>query len=216
MSKIISIGQAIDLVKDGDMLLIGGFLGVGTPEPLIDELVKSGKKDLTLVCNDTSFVDRGVGKLVVTKQFKKIIASHIGTNKETGRQMTEGETEVVLVPQGTLAEQVRAGAYGLGGILTPTGIGTEVQKGKEVIELNGKEYLLEEAIKGNVSLLQADTVDKYGNMQFHGSTQNFNVPMAGASNITIVYAKKLVDCIDPDLVKVPGVLVDYIIDGGQE
>lgn len=216
MSKLISLGQAIDLVKDGDTILVGGFLGLGTPEPLIDGLVESGKKHLTLVCNDTGYVDKGVGKLVVNKQLKKIIASHIGTNKETGRQMNEGETEVVLVPQGTLAEQVRAGAYGLGGILTPTGVGTEVEKGKKVIELNEKKYLLEEAIKGNVSLLQADIVDKYGNMQFHGSTQNFNVPMAGASDITIVYAKKLVDCIDPDFVKVPGVLVDYIIDGGQE
>lgn len=217
MAKIITVDQAVDMIKDGDTLCIGGFLGVGSPEPIIDALVKSGKKDFTLISNDTGFVDKGNGKMVVNKQFKKIIATHIGTNKETGRQMTEGETEVVLIPQGTLAEMLRAKAYGLGGILTPTGLGTEVQKGRQVLTLSGKDYILEEAIGGDVSLLQAAVVDKAGNMYFHGSTQNFNVPMAGASKINIVYAEKVVEIgeLDPDMVKVPGVFIDYIVDGGN-
>lgn len=217
MAKIISINEAVELIKDGDMLMVGGFLGVGTPEPLIDALVASGKKDLTLVCNDTSFVDKGVGKMVVNKQFSRIIATHIGTNKETGRQLNAGETKVDLYPQGTLAEMCRAATFGLGGVLTPTGLGTEVQEGRKVIELSGKKYILEEALHGDVSILQADLVDKAGNLVFDGSTQNFNVPMAGASKINIVYAKKLVEIgeIDPNMVKVPGVLIDYIIDGGK-
>lgn len=217
MSKLISIKEAVDMIKDGDVLMVGGFLGVGTPEPLIDALVDSGKKDLTLVCNDTSFVDKGVGKMIVTKQFKKAMVTHIGTNKETGRQLNAGELIVDLYPQGTLAEKIRAATFGLGGILTPTGLGTEVQEGREVVEIKGKQYILEEALHGDVSILQADLVDKAGNMVFDGSTQNFNVPMAGASKINIVYAKKLVEIgeIDPNVVKVPGVLIDYIIDGGK-
>ncbi|MDO4778852.1 MAG: CoA transferase subunit A [Tissierellia bacterium] len=217
MSKLISIKEAVDMIKDGDVLMVGGFLGVGTPEPLIDALVDSGKKDLTLVCNDTSFVDKGVGKMIVTKQFKKAMVTHIGTNKETGRQLNAGELIVDLYPQGTLAEKIRAATFGLGGILTPTGLGTEVQEGREVVEIKGKQYILEEALHGDVSILQADLVDKAGNMVFDGSTQNFNVPMAGASKINIVYAKKLVEIgeIDPNVVKVSGVLIDYIIDGGK-
>lgn len=216
MSKLISLDKAVSLVKDGDIILMGGFLAVGSPESIIDGLVAKGTKDLTLVCNDTSFVDKGVGKMVFNKQFKKILATHIGTNKETGRQMNEGETEVVLVPQGTLAEQIRAGGYGLGGVLTATGLGTEVQKGKEVVTVDGKEFLLEKPIRGNVALLFANKVDKYGNMQFHGSTRNFNEVMATAADIVIVEAAEVVDVLDPDFVHVPGVFVNYIVDGGTK
>lgn len=214
--KLVSIKEAIDMIKDGDTLMIGGFLAVGSPDKVIDALVETDKGNFTLIANDTSFVDRGIGKLVAAKKFKTIFASHIGTNKETGRQMNEGETEVNLVPQGTLIEQVRAGAYGLGGILTPTGVGTEVEKGKEKITINGKEYLLELAKRGNVSLIYANVADKAGNLKYHGSTLNYNVAMAGASDITIVYADKVVEVgeICQDDVKVPGVFVDYIIDGG--
>lgn len=214
--KLVSIKEAVDMIKDGDTLMIGGFLAVGSPNKVIDALVETDKGNFTLIANDTSFVDRGIGKLVVAKKFKTIYASHIGTNKETGRQMSENETEVNLVPQGTLIEQVRAGAYGLGGILTPTGVGTEVEKGKQKITVNGKEYLLELAKRGNVSLIYANIADKAGNLKYHGSTQNYNVAMAGASDITIVYADKVVEIgeISQDEVKVPGVLVDYIIDGG--
>lgn len=215
-NKLVSIKEAVDMIKDGDTLMIGGFLAVGSPLKVIDALVETDKGNFTLIANDTSFVDRGIGKLVVAKKFKTIYASHIGTNKETGRQMSENETEVNLVPQGTLIEQVRAGAYGLGGILTPTGVGTEVEKGKQKITIDGKEYLLELAKKGDVSLIFANVADKAGNLKYHGSTQNYNVAMAGASKITIVYAEKVVEVgqISQDEVKVPGVLVDYIIDGG--
>ncbi len=214
--KLITVDQAVDMIKDGDTLMIGGFLALGTPNKVIDALVETDKGNFTVIANDTSYVDKGIGKLVVAKKVKTIFASHIGTNKETGRQMTENETEVNLVPQGTLIEQIRAGAYGLGGILTPTGIGTEVEKGKQKITLNGKEYLLEEAKRGNVSLIYANVGDKAGNLKYHGSTQNYNVAMAGASDITIVYVDKLVEVgeISQDDVKVPGVLIDYIIDGG--
>lgn len=215
-NKLVSIKEAVDMIKDGDTLMIGGFLAVGSPLKVIDALVETDKSNFTLIANDTSFVDRGIGKLVVAKKFKTIYASHIGTNKETGRQMSENETEVNLVPQGTLIEQVRAGAYGLGGILTPTGVGTEVEKGKQKITIDGKEYLLELAKRGDVSLIFANVADKAGNLKYHGSTQNYNVAMAGASKITIVYAEKVVEVgqISQDEVKVPGVLVDYIIDGG--
>ncbi|MCI5724796.1 MAG: 3-oxoacid CoA-transferase subunit A [Fusobacterium gastrosuis] len=215
-NKLVSIKEAVDMIKDGDTLMIGGFLAVGSPLKVIDALVETDKGNFTLIANDTSFVDRGIGKLVVAKKFKTIYASHIGTNKETGRQMSENETEVNLVPQGTLIEQVRAGAYGLGGILTPTGVGTEVEKGKQKITIDGKEYLLELAKRGDVSLIFANVADKAGNLKYHGSTQNYNVAMAGASKITIVYAEKVVEVgqISQDEVKVPGVLVDYIIDGG--
>lgn len=216
MNKVISLEKAVSLIKDGDVVMIGGFLGVGTPERIIDALVAQGTKNLTLICNDSGFVDKGVGKLVVNKQFKKIIASHIGTNKETGRQMIEGETEVVLVPQGTLIEQVRAGGYGLGGVLTATGLGTKVEEGKDKVVVDGKEYLLEKPLRANVALLFANTVDKYGNMNFHGSTRNFNNMMAAAADITIVEACSVVEIgeLNPDTVHTPGVFVNYIVDGG--
>jgi acetate CoA/acetoacetate CoA-transferase alpha subunit len=217
MNKVISISDAINKVKDGDVIMIGGFLGVGAPELLIDALVESGKKELTLICNDSGFIDKGPGKLVVTKQFKKIIASHIGTNKETGRQMLAGETEVVLVPQGTLVEQIRCAGFGLGGVLTATGLGTEVEKGKDKILVDGKEYLVEKPLKADIALIFANTVDKYGNMNFHGSTRNFNHMMASAADITIVQADKIVEIgeLDPDTVHTPGVFVNYIVDGGK-
>lgn len=218
MNKLISIDEAVSKVKDGDVVMIGGFLAVGTPEKIIDALVKKGVKDLTLIANDTGFVDRGPGKLVVNKQFKKIYATHIGTNKETGRQMMEGEVEVVLVPQGTLIEQIRAAGFGLGGVLTATGLGTEVEKGKEKVTVDGKEYLLEKPMKADVALLFANKVDKYGNMQFHGSTRNFNVMMGSAAKLTIVEALEIVEVgqLNPDFVHAPGVFVDYIVDGGDK
>lgn len=216
MNKLISIEEAVDLVQDGHTIMIGGFLAVGTPEALIDALVKKGVKDLTLICNDTGFPEKGVGKMVVAKQFKKIIASHVGTNRETGRQMNEGETEVVLVPQGTLAEQVRAGGFGLGGVLTPTGMGTEVEKGKQIVEVQGKKYLLEEPLRADIALIYATTADTKGNLAYHGSTRNFNTLMAAAADTTIVLADRVVPvgAIDPDTVMVPAVFVQYIVDGG--
>lgn len=216
MGKVISIEEAVAKIKDGDTLMVGGFLGNGTPERLIDALVASDVKDLTLICNDTAFVDKGVGKLVVAKKFKKIIASHVGTNKETGRQMNEGETEVVLVPQGTLVEQIRAAGYGLGGVLTKTGLKTLVEVGKQKVIVDGEEYLLEKPLKADVAIIYGTIVDTNGNIAYKGSTLNFNPIMAAAAEITIVEAEEIVEMgeLDPNLVSTPGVFVDYIVKGG--
>ena len=216
MSKVISLEKAVSLVKDGDTVMVGGFMANGTPEKLLDALVASGKKDLTLICNDTAMPEKGVGKLVVNKQFKKIISTHIGLNKETGRQMSAGETEVDLVPQGTLAERIRAAGFGLGGVLTPTGLGTLVEEGKEKITVDGKTYLLEKPLFADVALLYAHRVDKGGNMVYKGSQNNFNNLMASAAKATIVEAGELVECgqLDPNTVMTPGVFVNYIVDGG--
>ena len=217
MNKTIDIQKAVDMIKDGDTIMIGGFLAVGAPLKLIDAMVKKGLKDLTLITNDSAFMDKGVGKMIVNKQIKKIITSHIGTNKETGRQMMAGETEVVLVPQGTLVEQIRAGGYGLGSVLTATGLGTEVEKGKEKIAVDGKEYLLEKPLKADVALIFGNKVDEYGNIHYYGSTRNFNNMMASAADLTIVEAVDIVKIgdLDPNSVHTPGVFVDYIVDGGD-
>ena len=213
---MISLKDAVDLVHDGDTIMVGGFLAVGTPERLIDALIEKGVKNLTLICNDTGFIDRGVGKMVVAKMFKKIMTSHIGTNRESGRQMLEGETEIVLIPQGTLIEQIRAGGFGLGGVLTKTGLGTEVEKGKTVIEMDGERYLLEKPLRANVALLFAEKADEKGNLTFHGATRNFNTCMGAAADIAIVEAQKVVKVgeLCPDEVVVPGVFIDYVVDGG--
>ena len=217
MNKTIDIQKAVDMIKDGDTIMIGGFLAVGAPLKLIDAMVKKGLKDLTLITNDSAFIDKGVGKMIVNKQIKKIIASHIGTNKETGRQMMAGETEVVLVPQGTLVEQIRAGGFGLGGVLTATGLGTEVEKGKEKITVDGKEDLLEKPLRADVALIFGNKVDEYGNIHYLGSTRNFNNMMASAADLTIVEAVDIVKIgdLDPNSVHTPGVFVNYIVDGGD-
>jgi len=215
MKKRITIEEAVSKIKDGDTIMVGGFLAVGTPESLIDALVAKGVKDLTLICNDTGFVDRGVGKMVVNKQFKKIIASHIGTNRETGRQMVEGETEVVLTPQGTLVEQIRAGGNGMGGFLVKTGLGTEIQKGKQIINVDGEDYLLEKPMRANVALLFANKADENGNLWYHGTTRTFNTVMATAVDWVVVEADEIVPVgeLSPNEVVVPGVFVHNIVLG---
>ena len=213
--KVVEISQVMDLVKDGMTIMVGGFLGCGSPEKLIDAIVEKGVKDITLICNDTGFVDKGVGKWIVNKQISHTIASHIGTNKETGNQMNSGEMKVTLVPQGTLAEQVRAGGSGLGGILTPTGLGTIVEEGKQKITVDGKEYLLETALRADLAILFGNVVDKKGNIIYEKSTRNFNPLMAMAADLVIVEAEKIVEVgeIDPNMVMTPGVCVDYIVQG---
>ena len=215
MNKIISLDEAVSYIEDGMTLMIGGFLACGTPERLIDKLVEKGVKDLTLIANDTSFVDKGIGKLVASKQFKKVIVSHIGTNKETGRQMNEGETEVVLVPQGTLAEQVRAGGVGLGGILTPTGVGTIVEEGKDLITIDGQTFILEKPLRADVALIFGNIVDHKGNIEFKGTTRNFNPLMAMAADRVIVEAEQIVEVgqIDPNHGVTPGIFVHHIVGG---
>ncbi len=217
INKIVSIEEAVDKVKEGMTIMVGGFLANGTPEDLIDALVKKNVKNLTLICNDTGFPEKGVGKMVVNKQFKKMIVSHVGTNPETANQMNSGETEVVLTPQGTLAEKVRCGGYGLGGFLTPTGVGTEVENGKEKKVIDGKEYLLELPLRADVAIIKASIVDKKGNMIFSKTTKNFNPIMAMAADIVIVQADKIVEIgeIDPDQVMSSGIFVDYIVGGDK-
>lgn len=215
MAKIITPEAAAAMVKDGMTVMIGGFLAVGTPEKLVDALVASGAKNLTVIANDTATPEKGIGKLVVKKQLKKAIVSHIGTNPETGRQMNAGETEVELVPQGTLAERVRAGGAGLGGVLTPTGLGTIVAEGKQVITVDGREFLLEKPLRADVALLKAHTADKAGNLVFRRSARNFNPLMGMAADIVIVEAQNIVEigALDPDAVMLPGIAVKYLVQG---
>ena len=211
--KLVSMEEAISHIKDGMTIHVGGFLACGTPESIITALIEKGVKDLTIVCNDTAFVDRGIGRLIVNNQVKKVIASHIGTNPETGKRMHDGTMEVELVPQGTLAERVRAAGYGLGGILTPTGLGTVVQEGKEVIEVDGRKFLLEKPIKADVALIFGTTVDELGNVICAKTTKNFNPLMATAADLVIVEAAEIVPggSLDPDHLDISRIFVDYIV-----
>lgn len=211
--KIVTIDEAISHVKDGMTVFIGGFLAVGTPEKLIDALIEKGVKNLTVIGNDTGYPDRGIGRLVCNNQVKKVIASHIGTNPETGRKMHSGEMEVELCPQGTLAERIRVGGNGLGGVLTPTGLGTIVAEGKEIIKVDGKEYILEKPLRADIALINGSIVDEFGNIVYAKTTKNFNPMMATAADTVIVFAEKLVKTgeIDPDHVMTSGIFVDYIV-----
>lgn len=213
MSKIKTLEEAYAQFKDNQVIMIGGFLAAGTPEALVDGLVNKGVSNLTIIGNDTSYVDRGIGRLVVSRQAKKVIVSHIGTNKETGRLMTTGELDVELVPQGTLAERVRSAGAGLGGFLTPTGVGTMVEKDKQKLTVNGKEYLLELPLRADIALIKAHKADKMGNLVYRNATRNFNPLMALAADLVIVEAEEIVEVgeLNPDEVITPGTLVDMIV-----
>lgn len=214
-NKLMTVDEAVNHIKDGMTLMIGGFMGVGTPESIIDAMVEKNIKGLTIIANDTAFPDRGIGKLIANGNVKKVIATHIGTNPETGRQMNEKIIEVVLIPQGTLAEQIRAGGAGLGGILTPTGIGTVVEEGKQKITMNGRDYLLEAPIRADMALLKGAKVDKAGNIIYNKSTRNFNPLIATAADFVMVEADEIVEVgdIDPNFVMTPSILVDVIVKG---
>ncbi len=213
MEKFISAAAAAAKIKNGMTVMIGGFLANGTPEKIIDELVKTGVKNLTLIVNDTAYPDRGCGKLIVNKQIKKLIVSHIGTNPHTSEQMNSGKLEIEFCPQGSLAERVRAGGYGLGGVLTPTGLGTIVAEGKRVIEVDGKEYLLEKPIHADVALIRGSVGDKSGNLIYKGTTNNFNSLMATAADTVIAEVGELVEVgeLSPETVHTPSIFVDYIV-----
>ena len=231
-NKFITAKEAAAMVKSGDFVMVGGFLGHGTPDSIINELAETDVKDLTLAANDTGFPAadpengvkgekhgfRGVSELIARHKVKTLHVSHIGTNPETGRQMSAGEMEVILTPQGTLAEKIRAGGFGLGGVLTPTGVGTDVAEGKQVINVDGKDYLLETALKGDVCLIKGSIVDKLGNVYYKGTTRNFCPLMAAACKTVIVEAETLVEPgeIAPENVMTPFVLVDYIVYGGEK
>ena len=216
MNKVIDMKQAVNMIPDGAVIMFGGFMGNGSAHKIIDALVEKNIKDITIICNDAGLPEYGVGKLVANKQCKKVIASHIGLNKEMGRQMSAGETEVDLVPQGTLVEQIRAHGYGLGGFLTKTGIGTLVADGKQKIEVDGVDYLLEKPLKADFAIIFGSMVDKQGNVVYKGSVNNFNHVMAAAADVTIIEAEKLVEIgeLDQNSVVTPGVFVNYIVDGG--
>ena len=224
MDKFINADIAADLIRENDTVMIGGFMSCGAPILLIDELCKKNKGNITIVCNDTGFAEdfgkfkAGIGKLITNKLVSHVIASHIGTNKETGKQMNNGETKVTLIPQGTLAEQIRAAGCGLGGILTQTGLKTEVEEGKKKIVIDGKEYLIEKPLKGDVALIKGAVVDKKGNICYSKTERNFNPLMAMACDTVIVEAEKVVEVgeIDPDSVVTSHIFIDYIVDGRKK
>lgn len=215
MNKVKQIDEVMEYIKDGMTIMIGGFMAVGTPEFFIDEMVKSGVKDLTIIANDTGYPDKGIGKLIMNKQVKKVITSHIGLNPETGRQMNNKEIVVHLVPQGTLAEQIRCGGAGIGGFLTETGVGTIVEEGKQKIKILNKEYLLELPLRADIALIRGSIVDKQGNIFYNGATRNFNPLMAAAADLVLVGAEEIVDIgeLDSNHVMTPGIFVDYIVGG---
>lgn len=211
MKRIVSAKEAVSRIKDGATVMVGGFLSCGTPDKLIDALVEQNSKNLTMICNDTSFPNVDKGKLIVNKQVKKVITTHIGTNPETGRQMNAGEIEVELNPMGTLVERIRAKGAGLGGILAPTGVGTIVEEGKKTIEVDGKKFIFEKPLGADCALIYGTKVDRYGNVSFEGTTRNFNTVMATAADTVIVQADEIVDCIDPNEVVIPGLFIDCIV-----
>ncbi|WP_113675965.1 CoA transferase subunit A [Vallitalea guaymasensis] len=213
MNKLVSKDDLKPLLKDGSVIMVGGFLGCGTPETIIDLIIEMGIKDLTIIGNDTSYEDKGIGRLIVNRQVKKVITSHIGTNPVTGELMNSGELEVELSPQGTLIERIRAGGFGLGGVLTPTGVGTLVEEGKEIIKVKDKEYLLEMPLRADLAIVRGSVVDKFGNTIYKGTTRNFNPMIAMAADTVIVEAEELVETgeLDKDSIITPGVVVDYII-----
>ena len=209
--KHIDINEAVDLIKDGMTIMIGGFMGVGAPHRIVEAIVKKGIKDLTIICNDTAFPDKGSGILVSSGLVKKAIVSHIGTNPTAGEMMLAGTMEIDLIPQGTLIEQIRCGGAGLGGFLTQTGIGTIVEKGKQKVTVDGQEYLLEKPLRADIAIIGASVADKYGNLIFKGTTKNFNPLIAMAADIVIAEANEEVDVIEPHIVAVPYLFVDYLI-----
>ena len=215
---VISAKEAAALIKDGMTVMVGGFMTNGTAKSICNEVTA---KDLTVICNDAGFENEGTGRLLHNGCIKRLIATHVGLNKEVAAKYNAGEIELKLQPQGTLAEQIRAGGAGLGGFLTPTGIGTIVAdssadttlEGKQIVELDGKEYVLEKAIRGDVAIIQGFVADESGNIRYKGSTRNFNIPMASAADCVIAEVEKIVPAgeIGPDYVETPHIYVDYLV-----
>lgn len=211
--RTIALEQAVAMIPDGASVMIGGFMGVGTPERLMDELARQGKRDLTVIANDTAAPGYGIGKLISAGVVGRAVVSHIGLNPETQKKMIAGEIAVDLVPQGTLIERIRAAGYGLGGILTPTGVGTVAEEGKRQLEVDGKAYLLETPLAADFALVEAFLSDYYGNLVYALTSRNFNPVIAMAAKTVIVDAAHIVPVgmISPDHVITPAVLVDYVI-----
>ena len=213
MKKSIKVADAVARIPDGAVLMIGGFMGVGTAHRLVDELVRQGKKGLTVIANDTARPGVGIGKLVSAGLLRKVIVSHIGTNPETQAQMIAGKLEVELSPQGTLIERIRAGGFGLGAVVTPTGVGTSVADGKLTLELNGRTYLLEMPLRADFALVNARQADHIGNLAYALTARNFNPVIAMAADVVLAEPQEIVPVgvIPPDAVMTPSVLVTHII-----
>lgn len=211
--ETISLEQSVAKIPDGAILMVGGFMAVGTPDRVIDEIIRQKKSGLTVIANDTATPSTGIGKLVSAKLLRKAIVSHIGLNPETQRQMISKELEVELVPQGTLIERIRAGGFGLGGILTQTGIGTPVEDGKQKVEVGGKSYLVEPALRADFALVQAFLADYLGNLSYALTARNFNPVIAMAADTVIASADNIVPVgvISPDHVVTPAPVVDYLV-----
>ena len=212
MDKLISLHEAASKVKSGMTLMIGGFLCNGGPNKIMDILAESDVRDLTIIANDAAYPDKGLGKLIATKRVKKIITSYIGSNPAAIDQMNAGDLIVEFSPQGTLAERIRAYGAGLGGVLTPTGVGTVVEKGKRVIEVDGNKFILETPLKADVSFIGASVADKSGNLFYKGTTRNFNPLVAMSADLVIVEAEEIVETgsVIPENVHTPAILVDHI------
>lgn len=212
MNKLISIEEVLSKLSSGMTIMVGGFLTSGGPNQIMDAISLSGVKDLTLICNDAAFIDKGLGKLIANRQIKKLITSYIGSNSAAVEFMNSGDLEVEFSPQGTLAERIRAAGAGLGGVLTPTGLGTKVQENKEIITVNSKEYILEKPLKADISFIGASISDKSGNLYYKGTTKNFNPIMAMSADIVIAEIEELVEngTIIPENVHTPNILVDYL------
>ena len=218
MAKIISLEQAAQLVPDGATVMIGGFMGCGNPHTLVDALLARGVKDLTIIAADAGKTGYGLGRLVDDHRAKKLIVSHVGLNPNVAKQMNEGTLEVTLIPQGTLAECIHAGGAGLGGVLTPTGLGTTVAEGKQTLTIRGKEYLVEEALHAEIALICGCWVGPAGQVGVQGLHQDLHPSMAMAADLVICEADHIVEpgSIKPENVATPGIFVDYIVQGRGE
>ena len=214
--KTVLAEEAVAMIPNGASVMVGGFMGVGTPERLLDELVKQRKSELTIISNDAALVGKGVGKLFDASLVSTLTASHIGLNPKVQQQMMANKVAVDLVPQGTLVERIRAGGCGLGGVLTPTGVGTIVEEGKRKIEIDGQVFLLETALRSDFALIHAFLADYLGNLTYALTARNFNPVMAMAAKTVIVTAEHIVPVgvIAPDHVVTPAPLVDYLIGNG--
>jgi acetate CoA/acetoacetate CoA-transferase alpha subunit len=214
MKTAITLEAAVAMIPDGASLMIGGFLGVGAPKRLIKGLFSAGRKDLTVIANDSGFPGVDLGMLITGRMVSRLITSHIGTNPETQNQMLAGELAVELVPQGTLAERIRAAGFGLGGVLTRTGLGTLVEEGKKIVEIDGETWLLEKPLRADFALIGAKQADHLGNLTYQFTAQNFNPVMAMAAATVIAEPDEIVPVgtIPPDAVRTPGVVVDFLLE----
>lgn len=214
-NKEVSMEQALEHIKDDMSLMVGGFAGTGSPLGLIQGTVRKQVKNITLIGTDTGFPRQGVGLMVESGQITKAIVSHVGTNPLTGKLAAEGKMEVELVPQGTLAERIRSGGYGLGGVLTPTGIGTDIEIGKMKIEVDGRLYLLEKPLRADVAIIRCEVADRMGNLICYGTNVAYSLMMAAAADVVIAEAKQIVEIgeLDPSRIDVQSIFVDYIVKG---